>query len=709
MPSKVGATRVLVQISLRNLFASKVKTAIVGGIIVLGSVLVVFGSSMVDSLEAGMTRSIQGSLAGHLQLYRKDSQDSLALYGNNTSEANLEPIEDFAAVKAVVSAVPGVKAVVPMGIDQAFVSSGNLFDIALEKLRADERGRLAGETSLELAARLRARKAHVRRMISLLHEELGKARAILEVPEKERAERAQRWANLERADSDAFWEGYERDPLSGLEFLENNISPLSVDGGFTFIRYVGTDLDAFGRAFDRMRIVEGTAVPKGQRGILVGKFYAEEYLKVRTARRLDKMRDAIARGRKIARDEELKRWVEENKSQTRDILLQLDPAQAELAGERLRRAVGSGERDLQKLLVALLDTSDANFQARYRIFYDQLAPLVQLYLFKPGDTITIKAASKSGYINSVNVKVYGLVAFQGMEKSNLASINCLMDLHSFRDLYGYVTADKAEEIRELKAKAGLHDLSREQAEDEMFGGSAPAPVPVRARSTRIEDRPIAAERKGGDDDVFRRVYSQEETDRGVALNAAVILDDPRKLRQAQAVVQSAVDRAGLPLKVVDWKVAAGNIGQMMDGIRIALYGGAFILFAVALVILNNAMVMATLQRVKEIGTLRAIGAQRRFVWAMILVESMVVSLFFGALGAAIGAGLVWLVRAVGGIPTSNDQLQFLFSGPTLMPRLGRVSLVVSLVVVLVVSILSGFYPAFLAMRITPVEAMQSEE
>jgi ABC-type lipoprotein release transport system permease subunit len=283
-----------------------------------------------------------------------------------------------------------------------------------------------------------------------------------------------------------------------------------------------------------------------------------------------------------------------------------------------------------------------------------------------------------------------------------------MDLQSFRDLYGYVTADKVEEIRELKARAGLHDLSREQAEAELFGGGTPAPVPARARSTRIEDRPVAAERKG-DADLFSRVYTQEETDRGVALNAAVLIDDPRKLKQAQAAVQSAVDRARLPLKVVDWKVAAGNIGQMMDGIRIALYGGAFILFAVALVILNNAMVMATLQRVKEIGTLRAIGAQRRFVWAMILVESMVVSLFFGALGAAFGAGLVWLVRALGGIPTSNDQLQFLFSGPTLMPQLGRVSLVVSLVVVLVVSILSGLYPAFLAMRITPVEAMQSEE
>jgi len=400
--------------------------------------------------------------------------------------------------------------------------------------------------------------------------------------------------------------------------------------------------------------------------------------------------------------------VEENRSETRDILLQLDPTQAELAVARLQRAVGSREPDLQKLLVAFLDTNDANFQARYRTFYDELAPLLQLYLFKPGDTITIKTAARSGYINSVNVKVYGVAAFQGLEKSNLASISCLMDIHSFRDLYGYVTAEKAAEIRELKATAGLTDLSREQAEAELFGAAAPAPVST-GKATRIEDRPVAAARRGVDADLLRRVYTQAEIDHGVALNAAVLVDDPRHLKAAQAAVQAAVDRAGLPLKVVDWKSAAGNVGSMIDGIRFALYGGAIILFAVALVILNNAMVMATLQRVKEIGTLRAIGAQRRFVWAMILVESVAVSIFFGALGAVAGAGLVGLVRALGGIPTSNDQLQFLFSGPTLMPHLGRVSLVVSLVVVLVVSVLSGLYPALLAMRITPVEAMQTEE
>ncbi len=97
-----------------------------------------------------------------------------------------------------------------------------------------------------------------------------------------------------------------------------------------------------------------------------------------------------------------------------------------------------------------------------------------------------------------------------------------------------------------------------------------------------------------------------------------------------------------------------------------------IFFVVALVIINNAMVMATLQRVKEIGTMRAIGAQRRFVLAMLLVETMTVGLVFGLAGAGGGRpGGGRPSAAGGGIPATTDMLNFLFAGPALLPDAGR--------------------------------------
>jgi ABC-type lipoprotein release transport system permease subunit len=707
MRSRAGAAGLLFQIAFRNLFASRAKTLIVGGIVLFGAILVVVGSSLVDTVDRGMRGSVQGSLAGQLQVYSAASKDDLALYGGMMGESKLEPIEDFATVKKALEAVPNVKSVVPMGIDQAMLATGNEFDVALEKLRADVRAREAGDRSAELAARYEAHKAHVRRMTTLLREELQQARSI--AAESLIKERAREIEDLARAVTDAFWAGFDRDPLGSLEFLENRIAPQSLSGGFTFIRYAGTDLDAYQAAFDRMRIVEGTAVPKGQRGVLLGKLYAEDWLKLKTARRLDKLRDARRiMHKRIAKDEELQRWVKENQTQTRDILLQLDPIQARLATERLQKALGSSRTDLHDLLVELFTTDDQNFDARYGIFYEQLAPLLQLYMVRVGDTITVKAPSHSGYMSSVNLKVYGFVEFRGLEKSAIAGIMSLMDIVSWRDLYGYVTAEKAAEIKALKAGAGLKDVSRENAEAELFGAAAPAAEAARAE--KIEDPAIvgAAQRKA-DAQLFSRVHTQDEIDGGVALNAAVTLKDPIRARETLRDVKAALEAAGLKMKVVDWQQAAGIVGQFISLARIILYVAVFIIFAVALVIINNAMVMATLQRVKEIGTLRAIGAQKRFVLTMLLLETSAVGVAFGAAGAVLGAAIVWLIRFRGGIPASNDQLYFFFSGPSLMPRLGATSMAVSLAIVFVVSVLSGFYPALIATRVTPLEAMQSDD
>jgi len=696
--------------AMRNLVASRVRTLVVGGIVALGVVVVVLGSSLLDSIDLGMTRSIQDSLGGHVQLYNAASRDPLALYGGTMGESVLEPIVDFAGLKAAALSVPGVKQVVPMGIDQAMVSMGNVFDVALEKLRADVRRRLEQGAPAEDPA-YEAHKAHLRRMATLLQLELRQAREIADETSGVYKDRKADFDALEQAVQGGFWDDFDRDPLASLEFLENRVAPLSLDGGFTFIRYVGTDPEAFQRAFPGAHVVEGSAIPPGQRGVLLGKLYAEEWLKLRTARRLDKIKEARElHGRKIAKDEELQRWVKENTGQTRDILLQLDPARTREAVRRLQAALGSTESDPSRLVSALLDTDDQNFDARYRIFYAELAPLLQLYSVKVGDFITIKAPSRSGYVNSVNVPVYGFVEFRGLERSALAGMMSVLDIHTWRDLYGYLTPERAAEIKKLKERAGATLVAREDAEAALFGGGEPPPVQAVAPAVIDEARLLAGGNgKLSREDLFRRRYSQAETDAGVALNAAVILDDPRRIQETMPKLVEAAAKAGMKVKAVTWLDASGIVGQSMGLLRMVLYLAVLIIFAVALVIINNAMVMATLQRVKEIGTMRAIGAQRRFVLVLVVVEVVTTGLVFGGLGACLGILIVHAIGWTGGIAATNDTMYFLFSGPALIPRLGTASLVTSVAIVFLVSILSALYPAILAMRVTPLEAMQSDD
>jgi len=194
----------------------------------------------------------------------------------------------------------------------------------------------------------------------------------------------------------------------------------------------------------------------------------------------------------------------------------------------------------------------------------------------------------------------------------------------------------------------------------------------------------------------------------VILNAAVLLNDEKQLDQTVADIEAAGKREGLPLKAITWQKAAGLIGQFATLMRVVLFTAVLIIFAVALVIINNALVMATLERVREIGTLRAVGAQRRFILAMLVLESVVVGLVFGASGAALGAILITVLHHVG-IAAFNDVATFFFSGPRLYPLLATHNLLLALGIVLFVSVVSSIYPAWIAMRISPREAMQSEE
>jgi len=717
MSARRDAVRVLLRIAFRNLTAAPIRTAIIGAIVLVGSLIVVVGSSLLDSIDLGMRTSIQGSLGGHLQVYDARSEDDLQLYGGLRGESLLEPMEDFARVKEVLAKVPNVRQVVPMGVDQAMVATGTTFDAALEKLRDDIRRMEAGDRSPERLRAYEAHVAHVRRMVSLLAEDLQQARAIADEGGREFKSRMDEYEGLRRASGEAFWRDFEQDRYGALEFLENRVAPVAMENAFTFLRYVGTDVDAFFRAFPLAEVIEGERIPSGRRGVLIGKQYAEEWLKLKNARRLDQIKDARdRRGKRIAKEEELQRWVKDNRSGIREILLQLDPVQAEVVAKELRTALGGGPEedlaphDLERLLVRLFATSDEDFDAKHRIFYEVVAPRIRLYKINVGDVITVKAPSKSGYYSSVNVKVYGFLQFKGIEKSGIAGMMSVMDLMSFRDLYGYLTKEKADEIRRLKATMAAGEVSRETAEAELFG--APAAGPREAKQATIDERALilgAAGRAESARDLSTHVYPQEEIEHGVALNAAIILDDPGALRRTMRDVRAAAAAAGLGLKVVDWQQAAGLVGQFVTLLRGVLFVAVVIFFAIALVVINNAMVMATLQRVKEIGTMRAIGAQRRFVVTMLLVEIATVGVVFGLAGAALGGVVVTAIRLFGGIPAVTDLLYFVFSGPALLPRLGTASVVASLAIVGAVAILSALYPALLAMRVTPVEAMATED
>ncbi len=688
----------LVRLAWRSLYSHRVKSAIVGTLLLLGTVLVVLGSSLVDSIERAMQRSITASLAGHLQVYSAEGRDRLSLFGSGFMGGDdYGRIDDFAALSEVASTLDNVKAVVPMGLSIASITCPGGLERALSDLRIAVRS--GSETDVDALA------TQVRERLVVLRAEVVKAAAI----SSEKEALASTQAQLERATSDEFWRTFDDDRLGALEFLDTQIAPQAEEGRLLYFRYVGTDLDTFGSHFDRMVMVKGERVPPRTRGIMMNDRWYERIVKHFIARNLDGLRDSIRDDGASFEDPALKAKVRMLKRQYRRITFQLDPTQTQQVQDALTAFLPEAQGDLSTKLEAFFDLNDDNFEHRYTFFYEHIAPKIDLYDLNVGDIITVRGYTQSGFLKAINVKLFGTFRFEGLEESNLAAGHSLTDMLTFRELYGLMTAGKRQELADIRARVGIEDVAAEDAEDALFGTEAEIETAPAAEGGFDEFADVdLLDQQDRDRMVATAQFAPQAVRNGLALNAAVVLENPERIAETAEVLKAKLAAAGLKMEVVDWQAAAGIIGQFIVLIRMVLYVAIVIIFAVALVIINNTMVMTTMERVTEIGTLRAIGAQRGFIIGMFVLETVVLSITFGILGAAVawGLGSYW---EWAGLAAPNRQFFLLFGGRYLYPSVEAVHLLLGVAVILFVSVLSTFYPAYLAAQVQPVMAMRDKE
>ncbi len=144
--------------------------------------------------------------------------------------------------------------------------------------------------------------------------------------------------------------------------------------------------------------------------------------------------------------------------------------------------------------------------------------------------------------------------------------------------------------------------------------------------------------------------------------------------------------------------AIEQIGTVFNIVRGVLIGIAAIALVVASIGIMNTMLMSVMERTHEIGVMKAIGAKSSDVLSLFLLESSMVSLVGGVVGCVIG---VILARIISLGASSALGIEF---GATVKPLV----LFGGVAVAMVVGVLSGFYPARKASRMSPVEAVRYE-
>jgi ABC-type lipoprotein release transport system permease subunit len=689
------------KLASRNLLNHKTQTIVVGSIVFFGSFMSVLGSSVLDSVSNGIRRSITQSIAGDAQIWSAEKDIKFSVFGDSQTNdfPDIGQIPDFPAVeKAILESVPNVKSVVPQGINLALMNPNTVLDRLLADLRANPN--MEAQKASDL-------KEHVR----ILAKDLGASYernigGFLRVNEEER--KASREA-VAQATSNTFWENFEKNRNDSLEFLENKIAPLSSNDALSFFYYVGTTPDKMLKAFPLIEIVKGESIPPGQRGFLFNEYVYEKQIKHKTAVRLDTIRNARIRDKEtIAQSKKLQQKVKENVLQAADIYNQISPRAAQELVPVMQQFLGSKETTLTELMPKFLDLDDSNFESRYEFFYSKIAPLITLYRMKVGDVFPITAVSRSGSPNSVNVKLWGIFRFRSIENSPVSGYFSIMDLITFRQLYGHMTPERRAETDALNAEMAkeLSNNFDSNNVDAMFSQK----VTETNSTQQTNNAPQTwnpSEKLNRDGDTLNRTYSVEEMENGVTPNAAIVLHDPQKLDQTLVQIRDLFKKRGWKLNAGSWLDVSGALGQLAFVIRAILYLFLGVVYFVGAFIVANAVLMSTLQRTREIGVIRAIGGQRGFVRRLIVGEVFLMSGIFGALGIICSLALVaWLGYV--GIPAPNEILEFVFSGPKLHLTASFTSVVVSYLVAIAVSVLASLYPVAKAVRVPPVTAMRAD-
>ncbi|HUS99124.1 MAG TPA: ABC transporter permease [Candidatus Thermoplasmatota archaeon] len=139
-------------------------------------------------------------------------------------------------------------------------------------------------------------------------------------------------------------------------------------------------------------------------------------------------------------------------------------------------------------------------------------------------------------------------------------------------------------------------------------------------------------------------------------------------------------------------------------LQLVLVGIASIALVVASIGIMNTMLTSVMERTREIGIMKAIGATTRDIMSIFIIEGVLMSGVGGSIGIILGVfGSQALTLILGSFMSMGGGSSF-----QLVPIITITSVVLAIAVSLIVGVLSSLYPAWRAARMSPIEAVRYE-
>ena len=180
----------------------------------------------------------------------------------------------------------------------------------------------------------------------------------------------------------------------------------------------------------------------------------------------------------------------------------------------------------------------------------------------------------------------------------------------------------------------------------------------------------------------------------------LLADEPQRSAAVQQLNRVFPDK-----DVADWRALQPQVAEMFAMADVAIYI-IFVLMMGGLAFgLVNTLIAAVMERVRELGMLRAIGMPRRVVLTQVVIESMLIMSVGVVLGLVVGCLGVWALSDGIDLSAFAEGIDAFGMSALLVPMLHVDDLLMFSWLSLLLGFFASVFPALRAVRITPLMAM----
>ncbi len=143
--------------------------------------------------------------------------------------------------------------------------------------------------------------------------------------------------------------------------------------------------------------------------------------------------------------------------------------------------------------------------------------------------------------------------------------------------------------------------------------------------------------------------------------------------------------------------AISGVNTILDIINLIIGGIAAISLVIGGIGIANTMYTSVLERTKEIGTMKAVGAKNKEILYIFIIESGLLGLIGGIIGALLGMGLAFGAAGIANSALGTEILSIQLSFPLIFG---------SIAFAFIIGLISGLTPALQASKLKPVDALR---